>query len=284
MIVTKLPIWANFSMGALHLSKLQAMTYQNITSSSENALCTITIARPAKLNALNIATIAELSEALKTAENDPKVRVVLLTGEGDRAFVAGADVSEFAHFGKEEGKKLSENGQLSLFSYIPKMQTPVIAAINGFALGGGLELAMSCHMRIASENAIMGLPEVGLGVIPGYGGTQRLPRLVGQSIAMEMILSAKKIDAAEALRIGLVSQVMKSDELMAGARKLADQIMKNSPSAIAAAIRAVNAGEEALESGYSAEIEAFASCFDSPDFKEGTTAFVEKRKPNFGNH
>lgn len=255
----------------------------NLIIAQEGAVRTITINRPSKLNALNIAVINDLSGALKDAENDAGTRVVILTGSGEKAFVAGADVAEFAHFSKEEGQKLSASGHEVLFSKIPAMTKPVIAAINGFALGGGLELAMSCHMRIASENAIMGLPEVGLGVIPGYGGTQRLPQLVGRGMALEMILSAKKIDAAEALRIGLVNEVVPPEGLMEACMKLAKRITHNAPSAIAAAISAVNAGTAHESHGLVAEIKAFGDCFGSEDFKEGTAAFLEKRKPNF-NH
>lgn len=253
----------------------------NLIISQEGPIRIITINRPSKLNALNIEVIDALSGALDAAENDPETRVVILTGSGEKAFVAGADVAEFAHFTKEEGQKLSASGHEKLFAKIPLMTTPVIAAVNGFALGGGLELAMSCHMRIASDNAVMGLPEVGLGVIPGYGGTQRLPQLVGRGIALEMMLSAKKIDAAEAYRIGLVNGVVSLDGLMEACTKLAQRITANAPTAIAAAIRAVNAGESHLSHGHQAEIEAFGACFGSDDFKEGTAAFLEKRKPNF---
>ncbi len=257
------------------------MPNHNITMHTLDGLCTITIERPTKLNALNIDTINELSEALHLAEADSSIRVVILTGSGDKAFAAGADVSEFASFGKPEGKELSARGQQLLFNYIPSMGTPVIAAINGYALGGGLELAMSCHMRIASHNAVMGLPEVSLGVIPGYGGTQRLPQLVGRGRALEMILAAEKIDAQEALRIGLVNRVVEPKELMDACHQIASRFMRNSPTAIAAAIKAVNAADQALSQGFKAEVEGFASCFDSSDFKEGTSAFLEKRKPTF---
>jgi enoyl-CoA hydratase len=269
---------------ALHLYKLFAMNYENIRVEHEAGIAIVTINRPAKLNALNISTISELSEALQTAENDPGTRVVILTGEGNKAFAAGADVSEFAHFGKAQGKELSAGGHAKLFDYIPYMGTPVIAAINGYALGGGLELAMSCHMRLASSKAVMGLPEVSLGVIPGYGGTQRLPQLVGRGLAMEMILSAKKIDAEEALRVRLVNHVVAPEELLSACKELAMRIMRNSATAIAQAIRAINAGKAPLISGHAAEIESFAACFDSTDFKEGTSAFLEKRKPNFSDH
>lgn len=257
------------------------MSYHNIEVSQRDNVRTVTINRPAKLNALNIETIAELSAALKDADHDPGTRVVILTGAGDKAFAAGADVSEFAGFSKEKGRELSATGHRDLFDMIPGMSKPVIAAINGYALGGGLELAMSCHIRIASTNALMGLPETGLGVIPGYGGTQRLPKLVGKGLAFEMILSAKKIDSEEALRIGLINRVTEPAGLTEACMELARRIAVNSPAAVAAAIRAINSDDDNAKSGPDAEIEAFASCFDSHDFKEGTTAFLEKRKPDF---
>lgn len=257
------------------------MNYNNIKVKRDRAVCTVIINRPSKLNALNIETIAELSEALQAADKDAAIRCIILTGEGEKSFVAGADVSEFASFSKEKGRDLSATGHLRLFDMIPRMATPVIAAINGYALGGGLELAMSCHIRIASSNALLGLPEVGLGVIPGYGGTQRLPKLVGKGLAFEIILSAKKIDAEEALRIGLVNRVVALDQLITTSVELAHRIAANSPSAVAAAIRAVNSDESMANEHALEEIEAFASCFDSADFKEGTSAFLEKRKPKF---
>jgi len=257
------------------------MSYRNIEVAQNENVRTITVNRPSKLNALNIDTIAELSSALKEANRDPGTRAVILTGAGEKAFVAGADVSEFAGFSKEKGRELSATGHRDLFDMIPLMTKPVIAAINGYALGGGLELAMSCHIRISSTNAVMGLPETGLGVIPGYGGTQRLPKLVGKGLAFEMILSAKKITAEEALRIGLINRVTEPEALAEACMDLARRIAVNSPSAVAAAISAVNSDEGSSKTGADAEIEAFASCFDSGDFKEGTSAFLEKRKPDF---
>lgn len=257
------------------------MQFENILVSSEGAVQYITINRPSKLNALNRATIAELSEAMKAAEKDRNVRAIILTGSGEKAFVAGADISEFAHFSKEDGEKLSAEGHKILFDLIAHLGTPVIAAVNGFALGGGLELAMSCHMRIASETARMGLPEVSLGVIPGYGGTQRLTQLVGPGRALEMITTAGMIDAAEALRTGLVNHVVPAGQLLPKAAEIAGNIIKNSPTAIAAAIRSVNAMYADGVDGFAVEIEAFGTCFGTADFKEGTAAFLEKRKPNF---
>lgn len=257
------------------------MPYQNVEVAQSENVRTITINRPSKLNALNIETIAELSAALKEADSDKATRAVILTGAGEKAFVAGADVSEFAGFSKKEGLELSASGHRDLFDMIPHMTKPVIAAINGFALGGGLELAMSCHIRIASTNALMGLPETGLGVIPGYGGTRRLPELVGKGLAFEMILSAKKLNAEEAFRVGLINRVTEPEALIDACMELARRISANSPTAISAAIRAVNSDKGEAKAGAEAEIEAFASCFDSADFKEGTSAFLEKRKPNF---
>jgi len=254
---------------------------ENILTSQDGFIRTITINRPSKLNALNRATIAELSGALQDADQDEETRAIILTGSGEKAFVAGADISEFAHFSIEEGKKLSADGHEKLFTLVEELSTPVIAAVNGFALGGGLELAMSCHMRVASSNAKMGLPEVSLGVIPGYGGTQRLAQLVGKGRALEMITTAQMIKAEDAYRMGLVNHVVEQEELMSTAISLAKKISANSPTAIKAAIRAVNAQFQAGVDGFEVEIEAFGSCFNSEDFKEGTSAFLEKRKAQF---
>jgi enoyl-CoA hydratase len=207
--------------------------------------------------------------------------VILLTGSGEKAFVAGADIAEFAHFSIEEGAQLAANGQELLFDFVEKLKTPVIAAVNGFALGGGLELAMACHFRIASDNAKMGLPEVSLGVIPGYGGTQRLPQLIGKGRAMEMIMTAGMITAEDAYRAGLVNHVVPQAELLDFCKGIAERIMKNSPVAIGQAIKAVNANFKEGVNGYETEIKAFGKCFGTDDFKEGTTAFLEKRKASF---
>ena len=257
------------------------MDFENIIVSDQNGLATITINRPTKLNALNKATIEELSDAFEDLEDDLSIKTIVITGSGEKAFVAGADISEFANFSTEEGAKLAKQGQEMLFNLIENLSTPVIAAINGFALGGGLELAMACHFRIASENAKMGLPEVSLGVIPGYGGTQRLPQLVGKGKAMEMIMTAGMISAEEAKSCGLVNHVVSQEELLLLAEKLANKIMRNSPVAISAAIRAVNANFEDGVNGFEVEIEEFGDCFGTNDFIEGTSAFLEKRKPNF---
>ena len=257
------------------------MSYQNIIVEEENATATITINRPRKLNALNKATIQELHDAFEDLDTDKNIKVIIITGSGEKAFVAGADISEFADFSIKDGGKLAAKGQELLFNYIENLSTPVIAAVNGFALGGGLELAMACHFRVASDNAKMGLPEVTLGVIPGYGGTQRLPQLVGKGKAMEMIMTAGMLDAQKALDNGLVNYVVKQEELLTLCEKLASKISNNSSVAIKQAIKAINAGYSYNTDGYAVEIDAFGSCFGTDDFKEGTTAFLEKRKANF---
>ena len=260
------------------------MIFENILIQKTAALAQITINRPKKLNALNKATIHELHKAFDALESDVNIKAIILTGSGEKAFVAGADISEFAHFTVGEGATLAREGQEILFNFIENLATPVIAAINGFALGGGLELAMACHFRIASDNAKMGLPEVSLGVIPGYGGTQRLPQLVGKGKAMEMIMTAGMISAEDAKNCGLVNHVTTQEELMLLAEKIASKILRNSPVAISAAIVAVNANFEDGVNGFETEINAFGDCFRTEDFREGTTAFLEKRKPNFSGN
>jgi enoyl-CoA hydratase len=257
------------------------MNFENVLVSIENGIGQITINRPSKLNALNVATIQELHQALDQLNKNTDVKVIILTGEGEKAFVAGADIAEFADFSVEEGAQLAAQGQELLFDFVENLATPTIAAVNGFALGGGLELAMACHFRIASDNAKMGLPEVSLGVIPGYGGTQRLPQLVGKGRAMEMIMTAGMIPADEAYRAGLVNHVVPQSELMEFTKSIAQRIMKNSPVAIGKAIKAVNANFKDGENGYETEIRNFGKCFGTDDFKEGTSAFLEKRKAVF---
>lgn len=257
------------------------MPHTNLQIEDSGGIRRITINRPDQLNALDRATIDELDGALNEAGADGSVRVLVITGAGSKAFVAGADIKEFAHFSVDEGRALSADGQKKLFDHVERMNKPVIAAVNGFALGGGLELAMSCHIRVASDNARMGLPEVSLGVIPGYGGTQRLARLVGKGKAMEMIFTAGMVKADEALQWGLVNHVVPPDQLLAKCNEIASAIAKNSPTALAAAIRAVNAGHEHGVNGMQREIDEFGRCFGTADFKEGTRAFMEKRKPDF---
>jgi enoyl-CoA hydratase len=257
------------------------MNFDTIIVEKGEALGQVTINRPKKLNALNKETITELSLAFKILGDDTDVKVIILTGFGDKAFVAGADISEFANFSVDQGGVLARKGQEILFDYIENLSTPVIAAVNGFALGGGLELAMACHFRIASDNAKMGLPEVSLGVIPGYGGTQRLPQLVGKGKAMELIMTAAMISADDAKNCGLVNHVTTQEELLPLAEKLASKIMRNSSVAISGAIKAVNANFKDGVNGFDVEIEQFGNCFGTEDFKEGTAAFLEKRKPKF---
>jgi enoyl-CoA hydratase len=257
------------------------MPYQHILTELSDHILLITINRPDQLNALNKQTIDDLNKALALADVNPDVRAIILTGAGQKAFVAGADIKEFAAFSVEEGRMLSRAGQKLLFDFVENMSKPVIAAVNGFALGGGLELAMSCHIRVASDNARMGLPEVSLGVIPGYGGTQRLAQLAGKGKALEMIATAEMITAADALQCRLVNHVVTQEELPAKCREIALKIARNSPTAIAAAYRSVIAGYTPTASGYETEIREFGKCFGTEDFKEGTTAFLEKRKPAF---
>lgn len=258
------------------------MSFENILVEQKGHLQIITINRPNQLNALNKKTIEELNAALTSANNDSNTGVVILTGSGEKAFVAGADIKEFADFSVDQGRELAAKGQELLFSFIENMSKPVIAAVNGFALGGGLELAMASHIRLASSNAKLGLPEVGLGVIPGYGGTQRLAQLVGKGKANEMIFTAGMISADEALSWGLVNHVCAPEELLDLAEKTAGKILNNSPLAIASAIRSVNAlYSKGGQAGFDTEVEEFGKCFGTADFKEGTGAFLEKRKPNF---
>ena len=254
---------------------------ENIKVEIQNNAAIITINRPQQLNALNKATIEEIHLALKDIRNDRQLRAVIITGAGEKAFVAGADISEFANYSVAEGKDLAARGHQEVFDFIANFKKPVIAAVNGFALGGGLELAMACHIRIASDNARMGLPETSLGLIPGYGGTQRLPQLVGKGRAFEMIMTASMINADQALQYGLVNHVTTQEELMALAEKIASKILDNSGVAIATAIQAVNAGFKNGVNGYETEIEGFGASFATEDFKEGTSAFLEKRKAEF---
>lgn len=257
------------------------MDLENVLIEKKESLAIVTVNRPKKLNALNGDTIKELHLAFKSLNDDKSVKVIIVTGSGEKAFVAGADIKEFADFSVEEGTELARKGHEILFNFVQNMGTPVIAAVNGFALGGGLELAMAAHFRVASSNAKMGLPEVSLGVIPGYGGTQRLPQLVGKGKAMEMIMTAGMITAEEAKSCGLVNYVVEQEELIPLCEKLANRIMKNSSVAIATAISSVNANYSNCVNGYDIEIEGFGSSFGTEDFKEGTSAFLEKRKADF---
>ena len=257
------------------------MRFNTLLVHLENDISIITIDRPKKLNALNKETISELHHAIKEADANKNVRAIILTGNGEKAFVAGADISEFADFDVQQAAQLSREGQMLLFDFIENLSTPVIAAVNGFALGGGLELAMAAHFRVASDNARMGLPEVSLGVIPGYGGTQRLAQLIGKGRALEMIMTAQMIDASKAEQWGLVNAVTSQEELIPYCISLAEKIKRNGPLAISAAIKSVNANFDKSINGYDLEISEFAKCFGTKDFKEGTTAFLDKRKANF---
>jgi len=257
------------------------MSENLIITNVDGGVLTLTINRPKQLNALNSEVIATLARLVEDAQSDDDVKVIVLTGFGEKAFIAGADIKEFADFTPQQGKDLAALGQATLFDRVERSEKPVIAAVNGFALGGGLELAMSAHIRIASSNAKLGLPEVSLGVIPGYGGTQRLAQLVGKGKAMEMVLTAGMISAEEAASLGLVNKVVEQDVLMETVHGLAKKMMRNSPTALSAAIKSVLAGYTDGVDGYSVEVEEFGKCFGTEDFKEGTTAFLEKRHAKF---
>ena len=257
------------------------MALENILTEIKNEVLIITINRPDKLNALNKQTLEELHETLVSAENDKSIRALIITGSGTKAFVAGADISEFANFTTKEGQQLSSNGHFKVFNFIENYSKPVIAAVNGFALGGGLELAMACHMRVVSSNAKMGLPEVSLGVIPGYGGTQRLAQLVGKGKAFEMISTADTISSDDAYKWGLANHITPQEELLNKCFEITSKIITKSPVAVKAAIKAINAGYNNKFNGYEVEIEEFGKSFGTNDFKEGTTAFLEKRKAIF---
>ncbi|HCN82594.1 MAG TPA: enoyl-CoA hydratase [Sphingobacteriaceae bacterium] len=254
------------------------MDYKNLLFEIKDQVLTLTINREEKLNALNRETLKELHSALTETLQNKSVRGVIITGRGSKAFVAGADIAEFSNFSPDEGRQLASEGH-KVFDLIENYEKPVIAAINGYALGGGLELAMACHLSIASDIAKMGLPEMKLGLIPGYGGTQRLTRVVGKNKALEMILTAETISAEEALQKGLVNHVVPPGELMNKANELMQKILNGSSAAMASAIRAVNGAFN--RSGFEAEIDEFEKCFKSEDFQEGVKAFLGKRKPVF---
>jgi enoyl-CoA hydratase len=255
-------------------------TFLNILYSSENGISTITINRPDKLNALNRDTILEIGEAMKMANADATVKGIVITGSGPKSFVAGADISEFIGLSAKEGQAMAQDGQ-TIFRSIEESPKPVVAAVNGFALGGGCELAMACHLRIASENAKFGQPEVNLGLIPGYGGTQRLVQYIGKSKAAELLMTADLIGAQEALLLGLVNHVTTPEQLIPKCMEILDKIKTKSPLALAGVIRSVNAFYADGTDGFKKEVEEFGKCFGTHDFKEGTTAFLEKRKPAF---
>ncbi|HMR19993.1 MAG TPA: enoyl-CoA hydratase-related protein [Sphingobacterium sp.] len=258
---------------------MQALQTINVERQGQTAV--ITINREAKLNALNEQTMQDLAVVLDTVELDNDYRGIILTGAGQKSFVAGADIQEFVGLSEEEGRQKAEFGHKSIMDRIENFPKPVLAAVNGFALGGGLELAMSCHIRIASENAKFGQPEVSLGIIPGYGGTQRLPQLIGKGRALQMILSGEMIGVELALQWGLVNQVVPLEELISTCQILLDKIYAQSPQAVTKAIAAVNAGILDAAVGYQKEIELFGESFATEECREGVQAFLERRKPNF---
>lgn len=259
------------------------MSFENIKTENRDGVLLITIDRPKVLNALNAQTVNELRQAFEAARDDDGVGCVILTGAGEKAFVAGADISELAKMTPITGKITSERGQ-RVFSAVERFPKPVIAAINGFALGGGCELALACHIRIASEHAQLGLPEVTLGIIPGYGGTQRMVRLLGKGKALELILTGDRVTAAEAERIGLVNRVVPADQLLETAEKMARTIMSRGPLAVRAAIEAIMSGSEMpFEEGQFLEATLFGLLASTEDMSEGMKAFLEKRKADFRN-
>ena len=253
--------------------------HNTLLTSLENGIFTIRINRPDKLNALNQEVMNDLNNVMDEVYNNSEIRSVIITGSGNKAFVAGADISEFSGLSQQEGMALAKKGQ-DIFFKIENSPKPVIAAVNGFALGGGCELAMACHMRVASENAKFGQPEVNLGLIPGYGGTQRLPMLIGKGKAIELLLTGNMIDATTALESGLVNYVVPQDKIVNKAKEILEVINSKAPVAIAKCINAANHAYTGKK-GYEQEIFGFSECFTTEDMKEGTAAFLEKRKPEF---
>ena len=259
------------------------MKFANILFEVRNKIAFVTINRPDKLNALNDATLDELEQCFNSIKKDGAINVVVITGKGEKAFVAGADISELHNLDVVAGKTFAEKGQ-QVFNLIEKLGKPVIAAVNGYALGGGCELALACHIRMASDRAKFGQPEVNLGIIPGYGGTQRLTRLINSGISAELILTGDLIDANEAFRIGLVSKVYAAEELMEKATELAEKISSKGQVAIRMALRSIVSCDDLPDAeGQNLESSLFSICCGTEDFKEGTLAFLEKRKPNFKN-
>ncbi len=244
----------------------------------EQGIALLIINRPEKLNALNAQVLGDLGDALTHVEESEKIRLLIITGSGDKAFVAGADIKELSTLNRQSGERVSSEGQY-LFNRIENLSKPVIALVNGYALGGGAELAMACHLRIGTENAVFGLPEVSLGLIPGYGGTQRLPQLVGKAKAMEMILTGKQINAEEARQLGLLNDVHPVENALEEVKKMAAKILKNGPLAVTSAISAINGGSKSTN--YAKESILFGRLCETDDCKEGTSAFLEKRKAEF---
>ena len=256
------------------------MTYQTLLTTLENGILIITINRPDKLNAINSQVMTDINDAVQEVYDNHDIRSAIITGAGVKAFVAGADISEFSGLSVEEGKAVAQKG-IDTFFKIENSPKPIVAAVNGFALGGGCELAMACHFRIAGDNAKFGQPEVNLGLIPGYGGTQRLVQLIGKGRAIEMLISGNIIDAAKALQYGLVNAVVPADELLDKVKSILAVINTKAPLAIAKCIEAANAVFNESKNGYDIELQGFADCFGTEDLKEGSTAFLEKRKPVF---
>ena len=246
----------------------------------EDQIGWIKINREEKLNSLNNEVLEELHQSLMTLRKNRKAKILSIIGSGEKAFIAGADIAEFSKYDKIQGLELAGKGQEKVLDFIENFPKPIIAGINGYALGGGLELAMACHFRIAVKNARMGLPEVSLGLIPGYGGTQRLTKLVGKTNAMEMILTGEMIGAQKAFELRLINKVVEREGFISSINSLAKRIMKNSPNAVQKAIASINAAER-NESGFKVEKEKFSECFETKDFEEGVSAFLEKREPNF---
>ena len=256
------------------------MTYQTLLTNLENGILIITINRPDKLNAINSQVMTDINDAVQEVYDNHDIRSAIITGAGVKAFVAGADISEFSGHSVEAGKAVAQKG-IDTFFKIENSPKPIIAAVNGFALGGGCELAMACHFRIAGDNAKFGQPEVNLGLIPGYGGTQRLVQLIGKGRAIEMLISGNMIDAATALQYGLVNAVVPADELLDKVKSILAVINTKAPLAIAKCIEAANAVFNETKNGYDIELQGFADCFGTEDLKEGSAAFLEKRKPVF---
>ncbi len=256
-------------------------TFNTILVQREGQAAIVIIDRSTKLNALNRETLEELSRVLDLLEKDDDIRGIILTGAGQKAFVAGADIREFEGINVAEARQMAHYGHTHIMDRIQNFEKPILAAVNGFALGGGLELAMACHIRIASDSARFGLPEVSLGIIPGYGGTQRLPQLVGRGKALEMIMTGEMIDATDALKWGLVNYVVSAEELIETCLKLLATIFTHSRQAVAHAIRAVHVGLEDPKTGQQEEIDLFGESFGTADCQEGIKAFLERRKPNF---
>ena len=254
--------------------------FEYLDLSFDDRILTITVNRPDSLNSLNNQTLDEIQVAFQHAYDEDDVKGVIVTGAGEKAFVAGADIAEISELNEVNGRKFSENGQ-EVFDNIEGFEKPVIAAVNGFALGGGCELAMACHIRIGAENAKFGLPEVKLGLIPGFGGTQRLRHLVGRGKAVEMMMTGDMISADEALKLGLINYMVPLDDLMEKSRTLMNKIIAQAPMAIANIIRSLNASFDPEENGYQTEANSFLNCIRTEDFKEGTSAFLEKRPPEF---